>query len=86
MKAPEVTQVLPDLPILGDLIRNLYDCRYAQLEQTHLLPLCLLAPHTQYYVREMRVKAHSQLLESYRSLAIDSLSAAFWVSVEFMDR
>ena len=26
--APEVNQVLPELPILGDLIKNLYDCHY----------------------------------------------------------
>jgi hypothetical protein len=34
----------------------------------------------------MRVKAYSQLLESYRSLTIDSLSGAFGVSAEFVDR
>ena len=66
MKAPKVTQVLPDLPILGNLIQNLYNCHYAQLfvalatlEQTYLLPLCLLAPHVQYYMRKMRVKVTS---------------------------
>jgi 26S proteasome regulatory subunit N7 len=26
--APEVIQVLPELPILGDLVKNLYDCHY----------------------------------------------------------
>lgn len=33
----------------------------------------------------MRILAYTQLLESYRSLTIDSLSRAFGVSVEFMD-
>jgi len=28
MLSPEVTQVLPELPILGDLVKNLYDCHY----------------------------------------------------------
>lgn len=28
MSAPEVNQVLPDLPILGDLVKNLYECHY----------------------------------------------------------
>jgi len=36
-------------------------------------------------VREMLVKAYSQLLESYRSLTIGSLSEAFGVSAEFVD-
>ncbi|KAG2337231.1 PCI-domain-containing protein [Suillus weaverae] len=90
--APEVISVLPEIPILGDLLNNLYDCHYAKffvalatLEQSYLLPSRLLSPHTRYYVREMRILAYSQLLESYRSLTLESLSGAFGVSVEFVD-
>ncbi|KAG1772214.1 PCI-domain-containing protein [Suillus placidus] len=57
----------------------------ATLEQTYLLPSRLLSPHTRYYVREMRILAYSQLLESYRSLTLESLSGVFGVSVEFVD-
>ncbi|KAG6867587.1 hypothetical protein C0993_000837 [Termitomyces sp. T159_Od127] len=92
ISAPEVNQVLPDLPILGDLIKNLYDCHYdkfflalATLEQTLLLPSRVLSPHARFYIREMRILAYTQLLESYRSLTVDSLSRAFGVSVEFVD-
>jgi 26S proteasome regulatory subunit N7 len=92
INAPEVIQALPELPILGDLVKNLYNCRYdkffvalATLEQTHLIPSRILSPHTRYYVREMRILAYAQLLESYRSLTLDSLAAAFGVSVEFID-
>jgi 26S proteasome regulatory subunit N7 len=28
INSPEVIQALPDLPILGDLVKNLYNCRY----------------------------------------------------------
>jgi 26S proteasome regulatory subunit N7 len=111
MGSPEVNQVLPELPSLGDLIKNLYDCHYdkffvalgmppnliylqihfhpvsiATLEQTHLLPSRILSPHARYYVREMRILAYGQLLESYRSLTLESLSGAFGVSVGFVDR
>jgi len=58
----------------------------ATLEQTYLLPSRLLSPHTRYYVREMRILAYSQLLESYRSVTLESLSGAFGVSVDFIDR
>jgi 26S proteasome regulatory subunit N7 len=58
----------------------------ATLEQSHLIPSRVLSPHTRYYVREMRILAYAQLLESYRSLTLDSLAAAFGVSVEFIDR
>ncbi|OSD08281.1 hypothetical protein PYCCODRAFT_1462545 [Trametes coccinea BRFM310] len=75
--APEVIQVLPEFPVLADLMKNLYDSHYdkfflalAATEQTHLKPNRLLAPHTRYYVREMRISA---------------LARSFGVSVEFVD-
>ena len=58
----------------------------ATLEQTHLLPSRILSPHARYYVREMRILAYAQLLKSYRSLTLESLSQAFGVGVEFVDR
>jgi len=33
----------------------------------------------------MRILAYAQLLESYRSLTLDSLARAFGVTVEFVD-
>jgi 26S proteasome regulatory subunit N7 len=58
----------------------------ATLEQTFLIPSRILSSHARFYVREMRILAYSQLLESYRSLTLESLSGAFGVSVEFVDR
>jgi len=87
-----VKQVLPELPTLADLTKSLYDCQYdkffvalATLEQMHLLPSRLLAPHARFYMREMRILAYAQLLESYRSLTLESLSRAFGVTVDFVD-
>lgn len=34
----------------------------------------------------MRIKAYAQLLESYRSLTMDSMCAAFGVGPEFIDK
>ena len=45
-----------------------------------------LAAHTHYYIRQMRIKAYTQLLESYRSLSLSHMAATFGVSVEFIDR
>lgn len=58
----------------------------ATLEHTYLLPSRILSPHTRYYVREMRILAYGQLLESYRSLTLDSLAAAFGVTVNYIDK
>lgn len=45
-----------------------------------------LAPHTRYFIREMRIKAYTQLLESYRSLSLQHMARSFGVSVEFIDK
>ena len=45
-----------------------------------------LATHSRYYIREMRIKAYTQLLESYRSVSLVHMAKSFGVGVEFMDR
>jgi len=45
-----------------------------------------LAPHIRYYCREMRIRAYAQLLESYRSVQLESMAKSFGVSIEFLDR
>jgi 26S proteasome regulatory subunit N7 len=58
----------------------------AEVEQQYLLPNPILAPHARYYVREMRIRAYTQLLESYRSLTLERMCRSFGVSEAFMDR
>lgn len=58
----------------------------ASLEQEHLLTSRILSPHARYYVREMRILAYAQILESYRSLTLSSLASSFGVSIDFVDR
>lgn len=41
--------------------------------------------HTCYYVREMRIHALSQHLDSYSSLSLDSMAASFGVTPAFLD-
>ncbi|KLO09707.1 proteasome 26S subunit [Schizopora paradoxa] len=90
--APEVISVINELPILSELVHSLYDCHYnklfialAKLETSYLFPSRILNAHARYYVREMRILAYAQLLESYRSLTLESMSTAFGVSIEFID-
>ena len=46
----------------------------------------LLNAHYRYYVREMRIKAYTQLLESYSSLTLTYMAKSFGVTVDFVDR
>ncbi|KAL1730542.1 26S proteasome subunit RPN7-domain-containing protein [Schizophyllum commune] len=87
LAAPEIIQLLPELPVLSNLITNLYDCHYDQffialaaLPDSTLLPSLPLSPHSAYIVRELRIKAYNQLLASYASLSLDALAQAFGVS------
>ena len=42
-------------------------------------------PHYKFYVREVKIKAYAQLLESYRSLTLVYMAEAFGVTVEYID-
>lgn len=84
--------MLPDIPYVEDFMTSLYECKYAKffqalgnVEDHYLKTSRLLAPHTRYYVREMRIRAYSQLLESYRSLTLASMARAFGVGEQFID-
>ena len=46
----------------------------------------LMAAHCRHYVREMRIMAYAQLLESYRSLTLEYMAVAFGVTVECIDQ
>ncbi len=44
-----------------------------------------LHPHFRYYMREARVAAYAQFLESYKSVTLASMAATFGLSPGFLD-
>lgn len=87
-----MVQTVAERPHLHALVLSIYNTEYdkffielAAVEQMYLLPSRLLSIHTRFYVREMRIKAYSQLLESYRSVSIKSMAHAFGVTESFID-
>jgi len=92
IEAPEVLQVIAERPHLHPLVNSLYSTDYAHyfvslaaVEQTYIIPSRILSPHTRWYVREMRIKGYKQILESYRSVGVANMAAAFGVSEEYID-
>ncbi|GAA6026352.1 hypothetical protein JCM8202_001960 [Rhodotorula sphaerocarpa] len=90
--APEVIAVVPTVPTIKGFAESLYKSDYAAffkalaaVEEHHLLPSRILSIHAKYYTRELRIKAYGQLLESYSSVTVDNLSAAFGVTSEWLD-
>ncbi|XP_014782448.1 26S proteasome non-ATPase regulatory subunit 6 isoform X1 [Octopus bimaculoides] len=92
IKGSEILEVLHSLPNVKSFLFSLYDCQYASffrilawVEETMQYDR-LLSPHYRYYIREMRIVAYSQLLESYRSLTLAYMAETFGVTVEFIDQ
>lgn len=92
IEAPEIVQVISEIPHLYDLLNGLYDCQYRTLMAALvgiIDALCedrLMHAHSRYYWREIRVLAYTQFLESYRSVSLGGMAASFGVSPEFLDK
>ncbi|XP_049731638.1 26S proteasome non-ATPase regulatory subunit 6-like [Elephas maximus indicus] len=90
-KEAEILEVLHSLPALGSSVFTLcmslpsFFQLLAVVEQ-EMKKDWLFASHYQYYVREMRIYAYSQLLETYRSQTLDYMAEAFGVGMEFIDQ
>ncbi|TPP56204.1 26S proteasome non-ATPase regulatory subunit 6 [Fasciola gigantica] len=91
IRGSEIQEVLHGLPNVREFLMSLFECRYADfyrfLAGVEQFMSCdrYLNPHTRYYVREMRIHALSQHLDSYSSLSLDSMAASFGVTPAFLD-
>ncbi|KAA0189761.1 26S proteasome non-ATPase regulatory subunit 6 [Fasciolopsis buskii] len=91
IRGSEIQEVLHGLPNVREFLMSLFECRYADfyrfLAGVEQFMSCdrYLNPHTRYYVREMRIHALSQHLDSYSSLSLDSMAASFGVTPSFLD-
>jgi 26S proteasome regulatory subunit N7 len=93
LKSPEVQSTLAEIPEpVGQLASSLCESQYdkffralARVEEEEIRTSRLLNSHRRWFVREMRVKAYAQLLESYKSLTLESLARAFGVSPDWID-
>lgn len=91
VKGSEIQEVLHSIPDVKDYLDSLYSCQYAEFFVTLsgvealLRKDYLVNPHYRFYIREMRVLAYTQLLESYRSLTLQYMADAFGVKIEYID-
>lgn len=92
VNAPEILEVVHEIPHLSEYANSFYNCQYApffkalaEIEQV-LKTDHYLHAHYRFYVREMRIRVYGQLLESYRSLTIESMARSFGVSEEWIDK
>ena len=92
IKGSEILEVLFEEKATKKYLFSLYDCHYADFftsladVEKILREDRYFHPHYRYYIREMRILAYTQLLESYRSLTLDYMAEAFGVTVNFIDQ
>jgi 26S proteasome regulatory subunit N7 len=91
INSPDVNQVVREDVNVKDFVESFYNCDYKTFNQQLLNAhkrICrdrLMAPHMQYYLKEMRVRSYNQFLDAYKSVKIASMAEAFGVSVDFID-
>jgi len=92
IKSPEVFSVIGDIPNLKTLLFSLYECQYQQFFTAlaeispQLRRDIYVAPHFNFFLREIRIVAYAQFLESYQSVTLSSMARAFGISESFLDR
>ena len=89
---PEAEMAI-DFSPLALLVSSLYNGNYktffsalAKVEEQFLTQDRYLHEHKNWYVREMRLRAYQQLLQSYRLVGLDSMADDFGVTQDFLDR
>ena len=82
-----------DFSPLALLVSSLYNGNYktffgslAKVEEQFLNQDRYLHEHRNWFIREMRLRAYQQLLQSYRVVGLDSMANDFGVTVDFLDR
>ena len=82
-----------DFTPLADLVSSLYNGNYqlffrglAAVEDNFLTQDRYLNEHRAWFVREMRLRAYQQLLQSYRVVGLKSMASDFGVTVDYLDR
>ncbi|SPO04881.1 probable RPN7 - subunit of the regulatory particle of the proteasome [Cephalotrichum gorgonifer] len=82
-----------DFSPLAQLVSSLYTGQYkaffqalALVEEQFLTQDRYLHEHKNWLVREMRLRAYQQLLQSYRVVGLESMANDFGVTVDFLDR
>lgn len=88
----EILEVLHGLPQIKNYLFSIYECRYADFFKTlayveqYMRMDRYFEKHYEYYIREMRIIAYNQLLESYSSLTLTYMANSFGVSPQFIDK
>ena len=91
---PEILAVVREIPHIREYMESFYRCDYKEFfnvfcdiaDRLRKDPFFDLKKNHLHYVKEMRLAAYKQFLESYKSVTIVSMAESFGVSCEFIDK
>lgn len=93
VEGSEILEVINNVPNMERFVNSLYYCEYniffemlAYIEQNYIKRSRYIKKHSGYYIREMKIRIYSQLLEAYKSVSISSIAKTFNVTEEFIDK
>nr|XP_012154378.1 PREDICTED: 26S proteasome non-ATPase regulatory subunit 6-like [Megachile rotundata] len=84
--------LLTESPRYREFFYFLYDCHYGEFFrslawiESELRANPLFHPHCRYFMREMRLRAYSQLLQAYRTINLSTIAAEFGVTEEYVEQ
>ncbi|KAJ3257927.1 26S proteasome non-ATPase regulatory subunit 6 [Boothiomyces macroporosus] len=91
INSPEILECIHEIPHLSEYLNSFYQCQYSQFftslaaVEKSISQDLYLHEHYKYYVREMRIRVYTQLLQSYKSVTINSLATSFDVTESWID-
>lgn len=88
----DILSVIREMPDLKYFLESFYKCDYKNFF-VYFVKIIekvsadeYLSPHKRYFIKEMRFVIYSQFLESYKTVTLQNMAAAFGVSSDFIDR
>jgi 26S proteasome regulatory subunit N7 len=90
--SPEILAVASSIPHASAFVNSLYDCEYKRFMEAvvdlhgELSANQFLSAHVDFVLRESRVLAYTQFLQSYKSVTMSSMAEAFGLSEDFLDQ
>ena len=90
--SPDILAVIREIPHLRVYMESFYNCEYKVFFKAFVEIIeairkdKYLGPHANYYIKEMRLVAYKQYLESFKSVTIENMAKAFGVTSEFIDK
>jgi len=87
----DVVANVREIPHLQEFLDSFYNGNYRSFfrEFSAIIEIVkndfFLSKHAKYFIYEMRVKAYTQFLQSYKSVTLENMANAFGVSTTFID-